>query len=113
MTQARFGFDQPDAAISNPPKTAESLKREGMQQAAKSKNELLEKALEIARNHPNARDGITMDDVVFEMRKQELPSLGNAAGSVFLGKAWEFTGERRKSTRLESHGNELKVWRLK
>jgi hypothetical protein len=40
-------------------------------------------------------------------------SLGNAAGSLFRGGAWEFTGRWIKSERVISHANDLRVWRLK
>jgi len=38
--------------------------------------------------------------------------LGNAAGSIFAGKRWKFTGDRVKSRRPSAHAREIKVWRL-
>jgi hypothetical protein len=40
-------------------------------------------------------------------------ALGNAAGSLFKGKQWQWTGRYRKSERVHAHSNPLKVWRLK
>jgi hypothetical protein len=39
--------------------------------------------------------------------------LGNAAGSLFRGGDWEFTGRWTKSCRVSRHANQIRVWRLK
>ena len=39
--------------------------------------------------------------------------LGPAAGSLFRGKDWEFTGKRIRSVQVRNHCRELKVWRLR
>jgi hypothetical protein len=97
----------------------ERLKRQGMERAAWSKERLLgyarECALDIARGVLGKRkDGcVTADDVAAQLEAEKLPGLGNAAGSLFTGGAFEFTGRREKSKRPHAHQNELKVWKLK
>jgi hypothetical protein len=43
------------------------------------------------------------------MEAEGLPDLGNAAGSVFRGKEWRFTGRYIKSSRVSRHANENKL----
>lgn len=38
--------------------------------------------------------------------------LGNAAGSVFRGEEWIFTGQWRESRRVGNHARSIRVWRL-
>ena len=38
--------------------------------------------------------------------------LGNASGSIFKSSCWVFTGKWTKSSRIRSHGRDVKVWRL-
>lgn len=38
--------------------------------------------------------------------------LGNAAGSLFSGGQWEFTGQWKKSNRVTNHAHQNRVWRL-
>lgn len=45
--------------------------------------------------------------------EHQIKSLGPAAGSIFKGPEWEFTGKRVLSTRVSNHAREIKVWRLK
>lgn len=54
----------------------------------------------------------TADDVQLALEGEGHTSadLGNAAGSIFQGPEWRWTGHRVKSGRAGSHGNELKVW---
>lgn len=95
--------------------TSKQAKEDGMAKAAKNKAALLAYARELATNHPLARVGITMDEVVealVEEGKSER-CLGSAAGSLFKGGSWEFTGERRRSKRMTNHARELKVWKYK
>jgi hypothetical protein len=55
----------------------------------------------------------TADDVQRVLIEQGISphALGNAAGSLFRGGDWEWTGRRVKSARVHAHANELKVWR--
>lgn len=83
------------------------------------RRELLEQAKEKAKEiafFDHARC-ISADDLVFWYAKNrhiDLPAkLGNAMGSIFRGKDWEFTGRYVKSARARSHRNLLRVWRLK
>jgi hypothetical protein len=95
---------------------SELAKERGMVYAAVKNQDILEYARhlaqEIARQAP---DGITADDVVHALmeRGHGVHCLGNAAGSLFRGPEWFFTGQRRKSARVHAHRNELKVWRLR
>jgi hypothetical protein len=95
---------------------SEQAKCDGMTRAEKGARVMLSYARAIAtylaRKSP---DGITADDVVQELVWQgyDVHCLGNAAGSLFRGPEWEFTGQRRKSARVHAHANKLKVWRLR
>lgn len=40
-------------------------------------------------------------------------ALGNAAGGLFRGGEWVWTGRWIKSTRDHAHANDLRVWRLR
>tara|TARA_Y100000310_G_scaffold182419_1_gene182517 strand:- start:808 stop:1131 length:324 start_codon:yes stop_codon:yes gene_type:complete len=52
------------------------------------------------------------DEVGREMNRRGFGSnLGPAAGSLFKGGNWEFTGRRIRSSRVTNHARELKVWR--
>jgi hypothetical protein len=42
-----------------------------------------------------------------------IDSIGPAAGALFRGAEWEFTGQRVLSSRVSNHSREIKVWRLK
>ena len=92
------------------------LKSEGMESAAVNKAELLEKARDIAERTAQKRSDqcCTSDDVAMWMQYlgYRYSDLGNAAGSIFAGKKWRFTGHRVKSRRPSAHAREIKVWRL-
>ena len=57
---------------------------------------------------------VTMDTVSLEMQARGLhpEMLGNAAGSVFRGKDWRFTGRWEKSARVSNHARVNRVWEL-
>jgi len=57
-------------------------------------------------------EGITLDDVMRVMvaRGHDVHVLGNAAGSLFKGKGWRWTGEMRSSARTHRHSGLLRVW---
>jgi hypothetical protein len=92
-----------------------AAKDEGINRAADNKASLLafarKQAIEVARE----KGEITMDDVAKRLVEKGVSvfALGNAAGSLFKGKQWQWTGRYRKSERVHAHSNPLKVWRLK
>lgn len=93
-----------------------ALKARGMAKAAAHHNELLEIARDVAEAIARSGDGTaTMDQVAMYLITMDYnpADLGNAAGSVFKGSRWEFTGQRVKSTKVSSHAREIKIWRLK
>lgn len=93
----------------------ERRKEEGMGLAASSKQELLDfarcLAVEIALSRPDRT--CTADDVQLALHARGISifSLGNAAGSLFRGKHWEFTQRWIKSERTHSHRNDIRIWR--
>lgn len=91
-------------------KRSDSL--QSMQLAADNNGALLTEAREIARELARHGAEISADDVVFEMCKRGygVKALGNAAGSLFAGRDWQWTGRRVKSKRIHAHKNELKSW---
>jgi len=92
----------------------ESLKRGGQELAADNRADLLDQARGIARSIAANGDGTcNADQVGIAMRQAGMEELGPAAGSLFKGKEWEFTGDRVLSTRVSNHARELKVWRYK
>lgn len=98
------------------PPTGEQLKQAGMERAAQSKESLLRYAQDLAVRIAEGRPDrcVTADDVQAALRAEGISqhALGNAAGSLFRGKRWQWTGRRVKSVRDVAHANELKVWRL-
>jgi hypothetical protein len=109
------GLAEPLAAPQPPEVTeGERRKREGMARAAMSKETLLGYARELAVDLAKENGGLCHADLVAEaLAKEGREPLGNAAGSLFVGHVWEFTGQRVKSQRAHAHANELKVWRLR
>lgn len=93
----------------------EFAKEQGMNAAAEAKADLLSIARQVAIELANQFGEITADDVQAELQRLGYGphDLGNAAGSLFRGGEWEWTGRRRKSVRVCAHANELKCWRLK
>ena len=92
---------------------AQRRKADGQQLAANNRDELLTVARSIAREVAELRGRVTADDVAAELDRRGLPQLGPAAGSLFRGSQWQFTGKRVVSKQLRNHGRELKVWELK
>ena len=89
----------------------QAAKAEGMGIAALSKSQLLTRARDMARALALKNDGRCNSDMVGrEMKAHGLPPLGPAAGSLFVGPEWRFTGERVKSSLVSNHARELKVW---
>lgn len=89
-------------------------REQGMQLAADHRRELLVIARTIAVEIAGAREDrtCTADDVARELERRGLEQLGNAAGSLFTGKGWRWTGEFVKSERKNAHRNLLRKWLL-
>ena len=99
---------------------SESAKRAGMRQAEGSgpgwNLHLLAAARGVARILARKNGEVTADDVVKHFQDSGIDltaKIGNAMGSLFKGKEWEFTGKYVKSARVHAHANLLRVWRLK
>jgi hypothetical protein len=85
-----------------------------MARAAQSQESALGYARELAMDLAKAGNGECTADMVAEaLEKEGRAPLGNAAGSLFLTHVWEWTGERRNSTRPNQHAKERKVWKLR
>lgn len=95
----------------------ERLRDAGIAQAADTigRKFLLELAQDIATLYAQNYGTVTYDHVYAEMvAKGYNPDLlGNAAGNVFRGKEWEFSGEWKQSTRVSNHARAIRVWRLR
>lgn len=89
---------------------SQALKDAGMAQAADKKKELLARARQIVLTaaYQNPDHTATADDVPDQLRRD----LANAAGSIFKGSDFEFTGNRVNSKLDSNHARELKVWKL-
>lgn len=94
---------------------SDAAKRAGMLQAAERKEALLafarRLAVEIALSRPSRE--VTADDVQAALVSRGISerALGNAAGSLFAGDAWRWTGRWEMSRRVHAHRNPLRVWR--
>jgi hypothetical protein len=90
-------------------------KEAGMLQAADNKAGLLTfartLAVEVAKARPDRC--ISADDVQAALVARGVSdhALGNAAGSLFRGEGWTFTGRYVQSARVGAHRNLLRVWR--
>lgn len=84
----------------------------GIAQAAANKPGLLAFAKDIAAEIGRKQRFVTADDVQFELNRRSVSeeALGNAAGSLFKGKVWRFTGRFVPCQRENSHGRMLRVW---
>jgi hypothetical protein len=91
---------------------AQKRKKEGMEEAARNRKRLLEVARDCAEEM-SCYGECTSDHVAGAMERSgyRYESLGNAAGSIFRGKEWVFTGEWVASKRPSSHGRMIRVWR--
>jgi hypothetical protein len=94
---------------------AESRRRKahGMAIAEDAADTLLTQAREFARSHAIYWGEVNADNVSKWLELNGLPDLGPAAGSLFRGKEWEFTGQFKQSTRKTNHARLLRVWRLR
>lgn len=112
MTEQPSLFPDPspfDAAAS------EAGKAGGMSLAADNRRELLGHARAVAVRIALSRPDrcVSADDVQRALHEQGVSvfALGNAAGSLFAGKAWEWTGRFIKSERVHAHRNLIRVWK--
>jgi len=93
-------------------------KEEGMSRASAKHGELLRMTRAVAVQIARGRlDSCCWADLVQQemLRRYEWYApdmLGNAAGSIFRGTEWTFTGRRVQSARIANHSRELKVWHL-
>lgn len=100
--------------LAKPSPTGEQLKAEGMRRAAESKESQLGYARYLAVDLARDNGGLCHADMVAAALEAEgRPSLGNAAGSLFSGDQWTWTGEFVKSQRPHAHSNLLRLWRYK
>jgi len=101
--QGTFDFDE-----------SQERKDEGMDRAAGNSFDLARAQL-IAVKIAKKNGGMCHADMVgAELEKMGLPNcLGPAAGSLFRGNSWIFTGRRVRSSRKSNHARELKVWQYK
>lgn len=94
---------------------SEQLKRDGMALAADNAGQYLDLARQIAREialaHPNQECDADKVGRILK-RRHGIDTLGPAAGSLFRGKEWEFTGRWVKSKRITNHSRMIRVWRL-
>lgn len=97
---------------------AQELKAEGMKVSRENPERisLLDIAREGARKAAESRSSrtATADDAYVYLTSlgYDQFSLGNAAGSLFRGKEWEFSGELKPSIRTSNRGHLQRVWRL-
>ena len=89
-------------------------KEEGMARAAMNRKDLLNFARAVAKELAHKREWITADDVQAKLLTIGVrQNLGPAAGSLFRGDEWIFTGRYIKSSRVSNHARILRVWRLR
>jgi len=90
------------------------LKNEGIKRAANNPVRPLDHAKAFAREAALQRGEVTADDVykAFIARGMDYTSLGNAAGAIFRGREWVFTGKWLPSARPSNHAHMNRVWRL-
>lgn len=90
------------------------LRDAGMRLAESSKHDLVEKVrYQLERIALGRADRtVTIDDAAAFLEAMG-EGLGNAAGSVFKGERWEFTGQFVPSRRITNRGRYVRVWRLK
>jgi hypothetical protein len=89
-----------------------AAKDRGIQQAADHKKSLLEFARKEAVELARAMGEITADDVQRRLVEKGISvrALGSAAGALFRGGQWQWTGRFKKSERAHSHSNLIRIW---
>ena len=94
---------------------ARALKEEGLTRASTSREDILALGRQLcvmAALKRNSRTA-TADDATRGFKRYGLPadSLGPAAGALFRGPQWQFTGIWRTSLRTTNHARQNRVWR--
>lgn len=96
---------------------AEILKRKGIASAENHRKDLLILGRSYIRQAALGRGDktATADDAARGFINDGLPCdvLGNAAGALFRGGEWEFTGRMEKSKRITNHAHRNMVWRYR
>lgn len=92
------------------------LKERGLELASEKREDVLSLARKLARQialrHPKRH--CSADDVYIALTPYDLvDDLGPAAGNLFRGAEWEFTGLWTPSRRSTNHGRSIRIWRLK
>lgn len=93
-------------------KEAEAAKEAGIALAAAHRAEILKIGRKIADRLADVNGKTNAEAVIIELEKQGYDSklLGPAAGALFRGKGWVFTGEWVKPTRVSSHASQIREW---
>lgn len=91
----------------------ERRKREGMGRAAENRFHVLRLARAYAKAIAQEKGTVTVDDVYLRLSDWPRSVLGNAAGSIFKSKEWEWTGRFVKSKRASNHARMIREWKLK
>lgn len=96
---------------------AEAMKAAGLERAETARQDVLALGKQLCREAALKRPDrtATADDAArgFVRYGLDANALGNAAGSLFRGGDWEFTGRWQSSRRVSNHGHQNRVWRLK
>ena len=94
--------------------TGRARQSAGQHRAATHRRPLLLKARAIAVRVAQHRADrcATADDVYRHLSPEDAAHLGNAAGSLFHGAAWIFTGRWKASRRITNNARDIKIWRL-
>ncbi len=115
MTQTAMQFD----SATNSPELAQQAAEHGIRQACSPayRKALLEyargMAVHIAVNYGTVNADEVRQRFITHQGIDEWAKLGNAAGSIFRGKQWRFTGEWRQSGYVSRHGAMVRVWALR
>lgn len=93
---------------------SEAVKVRGMSLAAAKADDDLTLARKIAKAIALHGDGTCDADEVGKVlyMRYGIASLGPAAGSLFKGDEWKWTGKMRRSVRVTNHGRRIMLWRL-
>lgn len=92
---------------------SENRKASGMEIAA-SRNTDLQIARDIAKElciKNGETEADSVGKVLFD--RHGISTLGPAAGSIFAGNEFEFTGQFVKSVRKSNHSRLLRIWKLR
>ena len=92
-------------------------REEGLALAAANRAELLAIGRTLVKQAAlgNCNREATADDAALGLSNMGFSAnaLGNAAGSLFRGKEWEFTGQWSPSRRVSNHAHQNRVWKLR